>query len=349
MPGSSEARAQQLRLVVRALLIAAALAILIVAAARILDLLVLVFGAVVIGVLIGAFGDRIAAWTGLPRRWGVLAALLVVALFIAAFAWLFGRQISVQFAQLSEILPSGWASVRARIAELPGGERILASLEGGGGSVASRIGSIVMTLAAAVTDFLLILFGSIFIALNPGLYRRGLVMLVPKRRRALAGEALADSGRALRRWMLGQFVSMALIGVLTALGLMLIGLPGAMALGLIAGLLEIIPYAGPILAAIPALVVGFAESPQTALLTLAVFLVVQQIEGSLIMPLVQKKAVSLPPALTVFGVVAFGLLFGTLGLIFAAPLLVVAYVLVKRLYVEETLGTETEIPGGNGG
>lgn len=202
-----------------------------------------------------------------------------------------------------------------------------------------------MVTASALTDVILILFGSIFIAINPGLYRRGLVALVPKRRREVADEALGDSGRALKNWMLGQLVSMAAIGILTAAGLMLIGLPSALALGLLAGLLEIIPYAGPIIAAIPALLVALTQGPETALLTLAVFLIVQQIEGSLIMPLVQKKAVLLPPALTVFGVVAFGLLFGVVGLIFAAPLLVVAYVLVKRLYIEEALGSDAKVPG----
>jgi predicted PurR-regulated permease PerM len=135
------------------------------------------------------------------------------------------------------------------------------------------------------------------------------------------------------------------LSLLTGLGLWLVGVPSPLALGLIAGLLEIIPYAGPIISAVPGLILALTQSPTEALWALLVYVVVQQIEGNILMPVVQKKAVSLPPALTVFGVVAAGILFGIPGLTFAGPLLVVAFVLVKRLYVRGALGTSTPVPG----
>jgi predicted PurR-regulated permease PerM len=138
---------------------------------------------------------------------------------------------------------------------------------------------------------------------------------------------------------------MMLVFVLTGLGLWAIGLPAALALALLAGLAEFVPLIGPVVAAIPALLIALAEGWQTALWTLLLYLAIQQVESNLIMPLVQHRVVSLPPAVALFAVVAFGLLFGSLGVLFATPLAVVIFVAVKKLWVRETLGEPTELPG----
>jgi predicted PurR-regulated permease PerM len=121
--------------------------------------------------------------------------------------------------------------------------------------------------------------------------------------------------------------------------------PAALALALLAGLAEFVPLIGPIVAAIPALLIALSEGVQTALWTLLLYLAVQQVESNLIMPVVQHRVVSLPPAITLFAVVAFGLLFGSLGVLFATPLAVVLFVAVKKLWVSETLGEPTDLPG----
>jgi predicted PurR-regulated permease PerM len=132
---------------------------------------------------------------------------------------------------------------------------------------------------------------------------------------------------------------------LTGGALWLIGLPSPLALGLIAAIGEFVPFLGPILAALPALIIAGSQSTEIFLWTLAAFVVIQQIESNLIAPIVQRETVSLPPALSLLSVLAFGVVFGPLGLILAVPLTVVAYVLVKKLYVRETLGEETRVPG----
>lgn len=340
------------RLVVRCML--AGLLIFVVAAAafQLLHLLVLVFGAAVVGVLIAGFAEALARHAPLRGGWALAGALAIIMLVVAGVVWLFGRQIQDQMAQLVQSFPAAWDMLRQKVQGLPGGDQLMASLSGGpaaGGEVLSKVSMALRSAASALTDLLLLLFGAVFIAINPSLYRHGLVKLVPKRYRSQVDDVLVETTRALRKWMLGQFVSMGLIGVLTGLGLWLIGVPSPVALGLIAGVAEIIPWAGPIIASVPILIMALTVDPQTALLALAVVLVVQQIEGSLIMPYVQKEAVSLPPALTIFGVVAGGMLFGTIGLIFAAPLLVVSFVLVKRLYVEALLDTPTSVPGAEDG
>jgi predicted PurR-regulated permease PerM len=138
---------------------------------------------------------------------------------------------------------------------------------------------------------------------------------------------------------------MALIGTLTGLGLWLLGVPSALALGLLAGLLEFVPYVGPIIAAIPAILIAVAIDPQLGLWTVLLYAVIQQVEGYAVQPLLQSWAVEVPGAVLLFALLACGGLFGALGVVFAAPLTVVAYVLIKRLYVREALDTPTPIPG----
>jgi predicted PurR-regulated permease PerM len=186
--------------------------------------------------------------------------------------------------------------------------------------------------------------GGAFLAGEPELYRRGLVKLVPgERARERLGDTLDTTGRALRRWLLGQLLSMTIVGVLTGLGLWLIGVPAPLALALLTFLAEFVPLIGPVVAAVPALLLGLAQGWGTAVLLL--YLAVQQVESNMITPLVQRKVVELPPALTLFGVVALGVVLGPLGLILGAPLLVVAVVATKKLWVRETLGEPTRVPG----
>ena len=138
---------------------------------------------------------------------------------------------------------------------------------------------------------------------------------------------------------------MLLVGVVTTLGLYAIGLPSALALGLIAGLAEFVPLVGPVFSAIPALLVALSVGGQTVFWVLGLYIVVQQLEGNLITPVIQRQTVDLPPALTLFALIAIGVLFGPLGVLLSTPLAVVIFVCVKQLYVRETLHEETEIPG----
>lgn len=336
------------RLVVRTLLVAALLVLVVLAFLRLLDLVLLVFGAVVVATLIRALADLISRHSFIHGRWSLYAALLVIALALAGLGWVFGSQLTGDFSRLTQTLAQAWRSLGDYLGKLPGGEAIADGLDKSSlaeGHVLPSFFTILRSASNVAIDLVLLLFGSIFIASSPGLYRKGLVLLVPKAHRELADEALLDVGQALRQWMVGQFVMMIFIGVLTGLGLWLVGVPAAAALGVVAGFLEAIPYFGPILSAVPVLVMASSEGMRTMLLALAVVTVVQQLEAALFTPYVHKKVVSLPPALSVFGVVAMGILFGPLGLLLAAPLLIVVFVLVKRLYVEEALETPTHVPG----
>lgn len=336
------------RIFIERLLIAVAVVVTLAFLWSMVGVLILVFAAVVVAVVLRMIADPIARWLPIGDTGAVALAVLLVVAVIAGFGFLLGSRLNDEFSDLTKALPVALQDFERRLTLFPLGNRMMAAIgeyDFSGTNVVGRLGGLVMSLGTAIADFLLIVFGAIFIAAHPELYKRGLLKLIPKRGRDNVGEALDDSGRALRRWLYGQLVAMVLIGVLTWLGLWMIGLPSAVALGLIAGAAEIVPYVGPVVSAIPGLLLALLQGPEMVLWTLFVYVAVQQVEGALIMPIVQQKAVALPPALTLFGVIGAGLLFGFVGLIFAAPLLVVAYVLIKKLYVRDALDTETPIPG----
>lgn len=310
-------------------------------------LVMLAFGAALVAFILNLIASPIRERLRVPAPLALLAAVAIVAAVLVVAIWTFGAQVAVQAQALRELIPGAWAAVQARLEAWglgPALREASTSLTGGG-SVLANLGNIAVSIGNGLVDILLVLVGGIYLAAQPALYRTGLIKLVPKRGRALATDTLDASGRALRLWLLGRLVSMAVVGLLTWIGLVLIGVPSALALALLAALLEFIPFLGPILAAVPAVMLAFADSPQTALWTILLFVAIQQLEGNVLEPLVQQRAVDLPPALLLFALVAGGLVFGAAGVVLAAPFTVVLFVLVKRLYVREALDTPTTLPG----
>jgi predicted PurR-regulated permease PerM len=175
-------------------------------------------------------------------------------------------------------------------------------------------------------------------AVAPDFYTEGIIHLVPIESHARAREVLRAIGQTLRWWLLGRWVSMIVVGLLTAAGLWLIGVPLTLTFGLLAALLTFIPYLGPLLSAVPPTLLAFTQQPQQALYVILVYLGIQSVESYLVTPLVQQRTVSLPPALTLTEQVVLGLLLGGIGVILATPLFAVLVVLVKMLYIEDMLG-----------
>lgn len=226
-----------------------------------------------------------------------------------------------------------------------GGGFISGQLADSLGWVARQMGAVAMLIADALAQFLLVLFGAIFLAFQPGLYRSGVTKLVPRDQTGRVEEVLDKTGNALWLWAAGHMAEMVIIGVLTGVGLWLLGVPAPLALGLIAGLLEFIPFAGPVLAAIPGVLIALTVSPELALYTLIFYVVLQQVEGNILLPIIQKKAVALPPVVALFAIVVFGSLFGVIGVLFAVPLAVATLTIVQVLYVKETLNRRVQVEG----
>jgi predicted PurR-regulated permease PerM len=208
------------------------------------------------------------------------------------------------------------------------------------GALTTYLFSFLSSTVAVLGGLLLILFTAIYIGAEPDLYYRGLLHLFPHEARSRAGEVLTAIGASLRRWLVTQLIMMASIGVVTAIGLSLLGVKAALALGLIAGLLEFIPMLGPILSAVPGIAMGFLDSPQKALFVALVYWGVQFLEGHILAPLLMKRGVDLPPVLTLIGLSLMAIVFGFLGMMVAVPVLAAVMVVIKKLYVEDVVGDE---------
>lgn len=312
-------------------------------------LFVLFFG-VLVGVFLTVFTDRLVQW-GVPRVLSVVLVLLTMAGLMGAFSVLLWPTVRDQLSTLGREVPQvaeqvvDWTQTQYR--DLTGGtgepsvdleEEVRGTLAEQAGAVIGGAMPIINTALGAVTGILVVLVIGIYTAADPGLYRRGVEHLVPLRHRPRVGEALDRTGHSLRRWMMGTLINMVIVGTVTAVGLWLLGIPAAIALGVIAGLLEFVPIAGPILAAIPGIAVALTVSPMTALWVTLFYVVIQQVEGNVLTPVVMRGAAHLPPALTVVFQTLMAVIFGFLGLLLAVPILAVVMVMVKTLYVEPMEG-----------
>ena len=310
-------------------------------------LFMLVCGALLVAVILNVIATPLEQRLRLPPRLALIGAVLTLALLLGGATWIFGAEVARQATALKDALPGAWQATEARLDAWSLGDALrdwTNELWSGGGTV-SNIGTIAVSVGNAAAALALMLVAGAYFAARPNLYRTGIIKLVPAEGRPLAGDAIDDTIRALKLWLLGRVVSMVVVGVLTWIGLTLIGIPSALTLALLAALLEFVPYIGPIASAVPAVLLAFAQGPEAALWTALLFFAVQQFEGYVLEPMVQQRAVDLPPALLLFALVAGGMIFGLIGILFAEPLTVMLFVLVKRLYVREALHTPTPLPG----
>lgn len=202
---------------------------------------------------------------------------------------------------------------------------------------------IVSSVFGGIGGLVLVIFIAMYIAIDPGMYREGVLHLVPHRSRDRAREVLTTLAKTLRQWLVARLIAMVVIGTITGCALALLKIKGAFALGVLAGLLEFVPFFGPIASAVPALGIALLDSPQKALYVLILYLVMQQLEGNVITPLLLEKRLDIPPVLTVLTVAALGVVFGVVGMLIAEPLLAAVLVTTKMLYVNDVVGDEVKV------
>lgn len=326
---------------VRRVLIVFALGALALAVWTLSDLLLLIFAAILSAVALRALMAPLVRTTGMREPLALLAVVLLIVLLAAALVLQFGSRLSEQTAYVVQNAPAALQSLLKALNL----EDISKDLGGSAvGELASRMVTIGSSIIEGAAAFILIVVGGIYLAAAPQTYRRGLISVFPERWRAAITSTVDDSAFALGRWLHAQLIAMVIVGVLTGVGMWLVGVPSPLALGLIAGATEFIPILGPIVGAIPALLLASGEGLEVMLAALAVAVVVQQLENNLIMPFVVGRVVELPAAVGLFATVAMGLLFGPLGLLLGYPLAIVADVAIRRLYMRETLGKRVEIP-----
>lgn len=284
-------------------------------------------------------------------RHGVALAVVVVALLgvMAAGGWAIGAMAATQVKELIDTLPSAVEHFKATLGESEAGRFVLERFPDSSAPADETVKkapwwALALTLDV-ITGVALMGFIALFVAANPGLYARGVVRLLPQGRRRRARQVLAELDTRMRRWLLGKLVTMVVIAGVTWAGLALIGVPLALALGMVAGLLNFIPYVGPLVAFVPAVLLalmqwGFGTVGAVA----GLWVGVQTLEGYILTPLIDQKSVDVPPALQLSALAVAGALMGTLGIVLGAPLTAVIFVLVQRLYVEDALGDDIDAP-----
>jgi predicted PurR-regulated permease PerM len=333
---------------IKRLLMAVAVGALLVAMWKLSEVILLAFGSVLVAVILRTASGPLVRYVGIGEKWAIAIAGLLLIAVIGAVVVIFGTDLAQQFRGLAERLPSALKSLSdqlqiSSLADVIKGEGAASSI----GSLLARVVAWSSTFLNVATGLLLVIFGGIYIALDPKLYRDGFLKLIPRDPGPAVAEALDQAGEALR-WISVQVVAMVLVGALTGTGFWLIGLPSPLALGLIAGLAEIVPLVGPVVAAVPALVLAASQDWQTVAWAVAVIFAVQQIESNVIAPLLIGRNVSIAPAVALFAIVSMGVLFGPLGLLFGYPLAIVFDVLVRCLYIHDTLGKPVDMPSTTG-
>lgn len=306
---------------------------------------ILAFSAVLIAVLLTVLARPIRRRLRL-HNWAALAlaGLLLLGLMGVA-GYLFGTRLAYDIQDVVARMELAQHEIRVKLGSSPLGNLVLSHLGSNGIPVSKIIASIFSISASVIAGVVVSVIAGIYMAANPSIYLNGFLTLFPAQRRLEAEETTKDIGNALCLWLEGQFMSMLLVGLLSAAATWAIGLPSPLALGLIAGITEFIPYVGPVIAAVPALLVAATQGTDLILWTFAAYLAIHTLEGNFIAPLIQRQMVYIPPAVMVLGIAAIGFIFGPVAVIFAAPMTVVLFVLVKKLYVRDILKEPTLIPG----
>jgi predicted PurR-regulated permease PerM len=307
------------------------------------DFLLIVVGAILVATLLTLVSEPFTRWGRLPRSLSLTLSGLLVLSAIGGVAYFFGTRFAYELQDVSSRADEAAETVSEALHNSLFGRTLLSHTSIGSFSlptIASNLATISLRVIAGIAFSVA---AGAYLAAQPGLYRKGLVYLLPRQSQAIAKAMLDDIGVALRLWLLGQAISMCLIGILSTLAVWAIGLPSPLALGAIAGVAEFVPYVGPIIAAIPAILVGVTNGLYSALWTLAAYVVIHQIEGNIIAPLVQRRMVFIPPAVLLLSVAAISITFGVAAIVFAAPITVVAFVAVKKLYAHDIPEQQTSV------
>jgi predicted PurR-regulated permease PerM len=308
-------------------------------AASVMQWFLLIFAGVLLAILFRTAAGRLSRWTGLSFRWCIAIVLIATACLVVGGVWEFGSKIIGEADALMSKLSDALESLREHGQKYQNLWRMVAqtSVDLKQPTETLLYGGIKTGAALA-----LVLFVAAYVSIDPRTYIDGFLNFCSQRRQRQLRVMLDDIHNALKWWLLGQLIAMAVVGVITTVGLLIIQAPMALPLGLLAALLTFVPYVGPIVSAVPALMIAFTVSTRMALYVAIVFLIAHAAEGYVVSPMVQKRFVYLPPALILANQFLMQLLFGIVGVAIATPFLVLVMVLVDQLYFGELWSDKQE-------
>lgn len=301
---------------------------------RLTDLILLLLAGALVAFIFFKFASLLQRRLKIPFALALTLAVILPISFVTLVFWAFGSMLAEQFGILADQLPAAFAFAQEWLRTSEIGREITAragSFMPEGSRVVALLQTVISNVGTVLTSLVVVIVAGIYLAAQPRLYGEGVLALIPPHARAKTVSTVRAVMDAVSSWLKAQGVSMIFVGIFTGAALTLVGIPGAPAIGLVAGLCEFVPYLGTIVVAIPAIILGFSQSPETGVWTIIAIVLVQQVQGNIVTPLVQSRMAELPPALTIFALIAAGVLLGPMGVILAVPLTVVGLTLIKQL------------------
>ena len=315
------------------------------------QVMLLIFAGILVAVFLRGMASFISVRTHVSSGLSLVIVLLIIFILVTGGIWLLGPSIVDGFNQMKDQVPTAWQHLKEDMARSDWGKTIVQGIENAkknftsDTAMLSKITGIFSSTFSALVNLFIILIIGLYSAFSPGIYIRGVIKLFPKRRRQRVREVMEAMNSALKWWFVGRFASMLVIGILTAIGLWVFDIPMPITLGIFAAILTFVPNIGPVISAVPAVLFGLVISPVKGLWIVALYVGIQTLESYFITPQIQKRAVSIPPALLISAQILMGVLLGIFGIILATPMMVCIIVAVQMVYVEDALGDQVEVLG----
>jgi predicted PurR-regulated permease PerM len=328
------------------------LILLLLLAYNVAGILLLFFVAILFAIYLCAITEALQRHAGMPRGVGLFTALLLTFVLVGLTGYLIIPPVIEQTQELMNALPAMAASWDAQLSALAARSEFAGQVLGqrepgesyvGGyfGQIGGYFQNVVPYLFHGVTfaiHFVSVLVMGLYMALRPAVYREGFILLAPPIHRELVRDIMVDLGRTLRAWLVGQLIGMVFLGILTWIGLELLGVPYALAFGVFAAAVAIVPFFGTLVSTLlPALFVLGSSGSGHALMVALLGIVVHLIESNIVQPIIMERQVHLPPVLSILAVLIMASLLDIIGLFVAVPVLCVVMVVVRRVYVHRIL------------
>jgi predicted PurR-regulated permease PerM len=301
------------------------------------NVLLLVLAGTLIAVFFRGMSGLIERKTKWNPKLSLAFSIIVTLVVIGLLFWMMGAKVEAQAEELSKTLPSTIEKAKGELSKSMIGQKIIEKISSP--ETQKQGQSIIQTFFKStfgiLGDVYVVLFIGIFFTVAPNIYVAGIISVVPAKGKTKAKDVLVKMGENLKKWLKGKLFAMLVVFVLTSIGLVIMGIPMWLVLALIAGILNFIPNFGPLIAMIPAVLVGLMKSPADALWVAGLYILVQVLESNFITPLVQQRLISIPPAMIIIAQLLMAPLTGGWGLVLATPLLVIIIVIVQELYIKK--------------
>jgi predicted PurR-regulated permease PerM len=302
-----------------------------------LSVLLLILAGVLVAIYFHGCADILKKYLHWPSKLSVVVSVIFNILLFIAFFWFVGARLQQQVEQLSDTLPETIQNAKEQLNQSVLGSKLVDLLNKSGSSertteVAKQFFS---SSFGILSDLYIVFLLALFFTASPSQYKNGIISLFTEKSKQKASELMEELRIVLRKWIEGLIIGFLFIAILTGIGLLILGMPLVLTLALIAGLLNMIPNFGPLIALVPAVLIALLQSPTMAIIIICMYTFIQMVQTAVTQPLIQKKMINIPPALTVFGQVALGMLAGFWGVLLAVPVVVIFMTVIQKLYLKK--------------